>query len=251
MRIPLVTLFTILILVTSCKSTKTLVGKDNVVKERVALKNYRDLQPQFKTINGKIKAVYETEDDNQSLNITYRIEKDKTIWMSAKLMGLLTMAKVKITPDEVQFYEKINKTYFKGDFSLAKKYLGIQVGFEQLQNLLLGINFYKLKTKDLDYLAPNFISITEPDPKLIFTAVIDAKKFQLQQQTLARVDRSLEVSYKQYRFMNGFFYPEDLLILAKENNKTVSIKLNFRSASLNEDLSFPFSIPSNYKPMEL
>ena len=238
-------------LISSCKSTKSLSKEKDVVSERVALKNYQNNQPDFKTINGKIKAIYASEDDTQSLNITYRIEKDKTIWLSAKLMGLLTVAKVLVTPEEVMFYEKINKTYFKGDFSIAKKYLGVEINFEQLQNLLLGINFYPLKKKSLYYSAPNFVSLTEAQPLMVFKAVLDANQFRLSEQSLDKQNRSLQVNYDKFRKLNQQFFPEELRILAKENQSVIHIDLDFKSVTLNEDLRFPFSIPSNYKPIEL
>lgn len=244
-------LFGLALAMSSCKSSKGLVKDTDVVSERVALKNYKQNLPEFKTLSGKIKASYESGDDAQSLNITYRIEKDKTIWLSAKLMGLLTVAKVLITPEEVQFYEKINHTYFKGDFSIAQKYLGVTVNFEQLQNLLLGVNFYPIKKKSLYYNAPDFVSFEEAEPLLIFTAILDARQFRLKEQKLAKKDRSLHVIYKEFRRLNSYQFPKDIFILANENEASVRINLDFKSASLNESLSFPFSIPSNYKPVEL
>ena len=38
--------------------------------------------------------------------------------------------KVKITPDRVQMYNKIDKTYFDGDFSLIKQLLGVDLIFQ-------------------------------------------------------------------------------------------------------------------------
>ena len=75
-----------------------------------------------------------------------KIEKDKKIWLSASVFGF-PVAKGVITPDKVQYYVKINKTYFDGDFSEIQKIFGVPLDFTMLQNLLLGDRLFEMKAK--------------------------------------------------------------------------------------------------------
>ena len=55
------------------------------------------------------------------------------------------MAKALITPSKVSYYEKINNTYFEGDFSMLSNWLGTDLNFNKVQNLLIGEAFDDLR----------------------------------------------------------------------------------------------------------
>ncbi len=78
------------------------------------------------------------------MTVNFRMKKDDTIWMSGQLLGI-PLAKVMITPNSVQFYEKITRTYFDGDFRLLSDLLGTPLDFQKVQNLLLGQTIYDLR----------------------------------------------------------------------------------------------------------
>ena len=80
-----------------------------------------------------MKIEYIEKDRSEGTTVSLRIEKDKTIWMSK-----LGLVKALITPTRVAFYNKLDNTYFDGDFSYLNKLLGTELNFEMVQNLLLG-----------------------------------------------------------------------------------------------------------------
>lgn len=57
--------------------------------------------------------------------------------VSIRFLGI-TMAKALITPKEVKYYEKINGTYFEGDYASLSEWLGTDLDFNKIQNMLLG-----------------------------------------------------------------------------------------------------------------
>lgn len=238
-------------LLTSCGTKKGASGLDKPVSERVALKNYENNSPEFESISGKMKVSYKSEKDAQSLSINYRILKDEKIWLSAKIMGLIPVAKVLITPEKVQYYEKLDKTYFDGDFRIAKEYLGLEIDFEQIQNLLIGQSLEPLKKKHMFYSENEYVNINELKNFLIFTAKISSSNFLLAEQGLSQQNRDLKVFYKDYIQDENNYFPNEIVILAKENDDLVEIKIDYKSRSLNRKLSFPFSVPSSYKPAKL
>jgi len=124
-------------LLISCK-TKIVEGSTAVaMSSKNIVKNHYEHEFDKKTINARLKAVYTESDNLQTVTIKLRLEKDKTIWMSGTMLGI-PFAKIIITPTNVQFYEKLNKTFFVGDFTLLSDFLGTDVNFEILQNLLIG-----------------------------------------------------------------------------------------------------------------
>jgi hypothetical protein len=57
------------------------------------------------------------------------------------------MAKASITPTSVSYYEKIKGTYFEGDFSALSQWLGTDLDFNKIQNMLLGEAAHENATK--------------------------------------------------------------------------------------------------------
>jgi 3-isopropylmalate dehydratase small subunit len=51
--------------------------------------------------------------------------------------------------------------------------------------------------------------------------------------------------------VNKEIVPEVINIVAVEDNSEVKIDLEYKSVSLNEDIRFPFEIPSGYKEIRL
>lgn len=241
----------VFLILAGCKSSKVASGDSREKSARVVLRNFEDNLADFKTANGKIKAGYKTEDDSQSINITYRIEKDKAIWMSAKVMGLLPVAKVYITPDRFQYYEKINRTSFDGDFSMAKDFLGVEVDFENLQNLLIGRPMYELKKNQMIFDDNTYIFLQNIKSILAYSAMIDSRQFEIKSQSLRNQNNeSLNIEYSRFQSIDQSKFPSKLKMTAKKDDEIISIDIEYRSVIFDEELSFPFSIPSNYERLE-
>ena len=54
------------------------------------------------------------------------------------------MVRLKITPEKVQMYNKIDRTYFDGDFNLIEDFLGVELSFTHIENLLFGHTIFQL-----------------------------------------------------------------------------------------------------------
>src|SRR4029078_1074206 len=136
-----------LVFLVSCKAKKAVVTKTEpsmeVSAEKVIASHY-GLKNDFKTLY--LKADVRYRDDNQSQNVSaeIKIQKNEKILLSIRFLGI-TMAKALITPTEVKYYEKINGNYFEGDFSTLSKWLGTDLDFFKIQNLLIGEALEDLK----------------------------------------------------------------------------------------------------------
>jgi hypothetical protein len=115
MRIIFIILGIFLVLTaTSCRSKKGI--SDNFTAKPLSVenvvKNYEHHTFGQQTIKAKINVDYNDGKTEQSFIANLRMEKDKTIWITATLLGI-PLVKALITPEKVSYYEKINETYFE------------------------------------------------------------------------------------------------------------------------------------------
>lgn len=247
--------YSILLLILSfafgCKSSQGVVSSGVLNKEATAkylIKENSKQETKFKTLQSKVKIDYTQDNKSQGYTVNLRIEKDKTIWISATL-GL---ARAMITPKRVQFYDKINNQFFDGDYTLISDLLGVELDFKKLQSLLLGEAIFRLK--DDTYVASTQEASYVLQPKqqkalLELFYLLNVSHFKMDSQQLYQplTRRILQVDYKSYQEVNNQILPEYMHIFAVENNEEVSIDMEFKSVSLNEAIRFPFKIPSGYK----
>lgn len=243
------------VIVISCGSGRTkkgIVTKDAEAAGIIA-KHYEN-EADFETLNAKLRTVYQTEDKTQSVNLNFRMEKDKTIWISATILGF-PMAKAYITPTSVSYYEKIGKTYFEGDFSLISDILGTPLDFEKLQNLLLGQAIYDLRTEEYEFSQTprgyQFLPVKDDFIKKMFLLNTGNLKAEAQQLAQEEENRSVTVTYASYQEISGRLFPRNISIIANEGAKNTHIDLTYRSLEVNTELSFPFEIPSGYEEISV
>lgn len=245
----------LLLLANSCKSSKTFVGNGDVnsnLSAKQLIKVVERNNADFKTFQSRLNLEYSEGKKSQSFNFTLRIEKDKTIWLNATL-GL---ARAMITPEKVQFYYKINNEYFDGDYRILSDILGAELDFYQLQSLLLGESVLNLDkgTYNLSNKA-NSYGLQPKQQQALYNLLVlfNPSHFRMDGFEISqpKENRLLIAEYKSYQKVKNKLFPEQIEIQATEDNESVFIKLEIKSISLDEDLRFPFRIPSGYKEIVL
>ncbi|MCB0425817.1 MAG: DUF4292 domain-containing protein [Mangrovimonas sp.] len=240
--------------VVGCKSSRTLTSTSTnfSLSKKQVIKEHQKLTPNFKTLQSKIKIDYKRGDDEHSYSATLRIEKDKAIWINSTL----SVVRVMITPDRVSFYNKLDNTYFDGDFSYLSDLLGTQIDFTKAQNILLGETVYDLKQDDYVLSTHEKSYLLQPkEQKQLFEIffLINPAHFRLDSQQVAQnlEQRMMEVDYITYQEVGKQVFPEKLKVYSVEKSNETIIGLEFKSITLNEDLNFPYKIPSGFKQLEL
>jgi hypothetical protein len=250
-------IFLIIVVSTSfgCKSTKSLTStgsvKENISAKQIIKENQKQ-KADFKTLQAKVKIDYTEGDKANGVSVNLRIEKDKVIWLSAPL----GVARVMITPQKVSYYNKWENEYFDGDYTLLSALLGIDLDFEKVQNLLLGETLFNLKSDN--YLASNNEAsyILQPENQQALFEIfylLNPGHFKLDSQQLSQPlkKRFLQIDYKMYQLVDKQIFPEIMNIVAVELNDEVKIDLEFKSMTINEEIRFPFDIPSGYKEIQI
>lgn len=219
------------------------------------INSHYDTHFDFETLSARLKVKYKDPHTSQGLSVSLRMEKDKAIWMSASVLGI-SLAKALITPKRVQYYEKIDGTYFDGDFKLLSALLGTDLNFEQVQALLLGQPIYDLRNANYsaETLEQNYVVVPKQQQKLFeLFFFLNPRQFTMQQQRLTQKiqDRQLTINYGDFKNQTIGLLPEHVTIRAQEGEKVTEIDIQYRSLDVNGEVSFPFSIPSGYKEIEL
>jgi hypothetical protein len=251
-------LFTLLLLLASCKGVKGVSGSETAnagLQSKDIIATHILASPRFNTMAGRIKVEYEDEKKSQSITVSLRMEKDKKIWIKASILGI-TLAKVMITPESVGYYETLSNSYFDGDFTLLSEWLGTEVDFEKTQAILLGQTMFELnKSTYISQVVNNKYKLL-PKQQLenfIHSLFLNPDNFKVASASIAqpREDRMLTVNYGPYQIIEGGYFPSEVSINSIEGDDRTRIDVTYRKIDLNVDVSFPFSIPRGYEQIDL
>jgi hypothetical protein len=237
----------------SCTAKKVLVAETNLnnelTSEKIIEKHYND-KMSFSTLYIKSSASY--KDDKQSQNVTaeIKVKKNEKILISIRFLGI-TLAKALITPDKVQYYEKINGSYFEGNYAALSQWLGTDLDFQKVQNMLIGESFDDLKIGKYDAILEDklYKLSASSNTGINKTFYLGSDTFLVKKQEISQTaqGRKLQVSYPDRKEASEAFLPLRIAIEAIQNSGKTNININYNSVSFNEDLSFPYSVPESYE----
>jgi hypothetical protein len=243
------------LIVVSCKTKAKVITEiksidSNSMNAGRIIKNYYNNKSEFSTLYIKSNVRYSDAKQTQNVTAEIKIKNNEQILVSIRFLGI-TMAKALITPTSVSYYEKINGSYFEGDFSTLSQWLGTDLDYKKIQNMLIGQAMDDLtKGKYQDSLVDQTYrleDISNKDTKKQF--FFDAQKFLLNKQevTQAEKNRTITVSYSDSKLYNESVFPSNVVINASQDNGITEINLGYSTISINEELSFPYSVPNGYK----
>ena len=245
----------LIVFLIGCKSKQsvaTAAANDNIEVTKIINGHYKN-EHDFSTLNIRANAKYEDEKQSHSMNADIRIKKDEIIWINIKFLGI-PMAKAMITPTKVSYYEKINNTYFEGDFSMLSNWLGTDLDFQKVQNLFLGKAIDDLtKDKWVSEVVEKMFKLSLPNGSDVSKEFyFEGANYLLKKETISQSsqNRNLEICYPSYKEEKGMFLPNEINIKAEQKDK-VTIDIEYKNTTFNENLSYPFSIPSGYTAVEI
>lgn len=248
------TLILLIVFMFSCKSTKTISsGEANYnLSTRQLLKENAKQAPNFKTLQSKLKITLLQKGKSQTHSVNFRVKKDEMLWINAPFSVIRAL----VTPDKVSFYNKLDNTYFDGDYKYLSDLLGTKLDFEKVQNLLLGEAIYNLNTSEYKASVNDGSYVVQPKKQrelfeIFFLIDPSIFKVKSQQITQPKEQRHLQIDYMAHQEVEKQILPALIKVIAVEANEEVILNLEFKNVSLNEDLRFPFKIPSGFKEIEL
>ena len=196
---------------------------------------------------------YEDHNGKQpDVNAFIRMKKDSVIWISFSATFLNIEAfRILITKNKITIINKLKKEYEEHPFSYVEDIAKIPLDFNVLQDLIIGnpiyigdkITSYKLTENHIllstiGKYFKNLLTVTAENNNLVERSKLDDIDVNL--------NRTADLTYGEYENKTGFYFSTYREITVAEKTK-VDITLNFKQYDFNNDLSFPFSIPKNYK----
>lgn len=245
------------VLAVSCKSKlpiaekKALAQLAQPVADTTRIKgNYFENQLDFSSAYIKCNAHYETDKQAQNVTAEIKIKKDEKIIISVRFLGI-TMAKALITPTQVQYYEKLNGSYFDGNFEAISQFVGTDLNFQKLQNVLIGQAIEAFPSSEcISSTADNLIKVEKDNGAAAFiTYFFDAVNWRLQKQIIQQQaqERLLTVSYPRFSSYNNLILPANIVVNAIQKQAKMNLDIEYTDVSLNEELTFPYAVPEGYK----
>lgn len=259
MALPLRTALRLMVLVSlsfflSCKSTKVLAdGKaDDNISAKTIVKNHYANTTNFNTLTGKMRIDYSDGESSQGVSVSLRMEKDKAIWMSAPL----GMVKVYITPGRVTFYNKLQNEYFDGNFEYLSNFLGTELDFKQVQNMLMGQALFNLREAKYDASVVNGDYQLKPKKAMDLFKVmfqIEPKNFKMASQQLSQPlkKRLLQVNYTDYQKIGKYILPQRIAVAAIEGEERKTVDIEYKNIEFDQPINFPYKIPKGFKEISL
>ncbi|MBL0340283.1 MAG: DUF4292 domain-containing protein [Bacteroidetes bacterium] len=187
------------------------------------------------------------------------------MWISVSPLLGIEVARVMITRDTVKFMDRLNNKYSVSDFDFLNKLLHMNVDFDILQGILTGNLFaYKKNKFNSVYLEDKYYilstlskrklkrSLEDADPSkpIIQDLYIDGLTYRITHLSVEdqKTDKSLLTDYSDHRQTEGGLFPfhSHTEIIAEKN---VKIEIDYSKITLNNNLEFPFNIPSGYEKM--
>ena len=206
----------------------------------------------FRTFSAKVKVNFEGFDGkNYDFNAFIRIEKDKIIWVLINAGFGIEAFRIKVTPDSVKVISKLEKTVRLRSVSYLREIAHLPVDFQVLQDLLVGnpvyldsgsISFYRKDENEVSLMSVgelirNYITLNGNDYTVKHSKLDDLDEMSA---------RTCDISSSDYEKRDTFYFSTFRKISVAEKTK-LDIQLGFKQYSFNETLSFPFTIPKNYK----
>ena len=230
----------------ACKSLqKSNLNKTAKIDKNQLIQLLNEKRFAAKTFESRCKIVYNDSVQNFSGNGKIKILKDSIIWGSINFMGI-PMVKFYITPHRIQYYNKINKEYYDGDFEFIRNEFGIDLTFSNLQNIFTGdiidtnhLDNFLFKRKKYYYL------LYKKSPVRLDSIKIGANHKVLSEKLLYQ-NHFAGLSYTGYQKIHDEILPEKISF---HTNTGIQLIITYKHPLVNNELRFPFSIPENFTPV--
>jgi len=254
-----------IIILASCRSTKkiqTAIEKKDTVETVTtpkidttqlinnALLTLKNNRIDYKTFSAKVDVDYRGGDDKHyDVNANLRMHKDSLIWISVNAVFGIEAMRLLINKDSVFLLDKLNKTYLTRSIDYLQEVSGLPLTLSNLQDILAGNPVFidSVVSYSNDNSTISLLSIGKTFKNLV---TINGEKNVLVHSKLDDLDitrsRTADLNYDDYENKKGKSFSSKRRITVAEKNK-LDISLNFKQYEFNDDLSFPFSIPKNYK----
>lgn len=268
-KLLLILFVSLAIFTSSCKSKKHIL-KTSIKEHGFSYLYAKMLENQmtFDYLSAKFTLVYGQGKNTTNLRGQIRIKDDSLIWMSITPALGIEAARVLLTNDSIKFINRLNKTYFSGEYNLVDSLLNTTIDYSLLQSMLIGndltqYDINKFRSSVDNGLYRMTIRERRKIRRYIKSGEIDTRVLVQQiwlypdTYRIARIDvkergedenNKLQVYYSDYIKIDDQLFPSKIRIKIT-SHKSIVIDLDFNKITLNNPLNFPFRIPGKYEKL--
>lgn len=206
----------------------------------------------YTTFSGRAKMHYEGMGQKQDFTTNFRVYKDSVIWASVSALGgMVNVARAVITKDSIFVVSYLEKKAYVMAIEETDKLLPAAVDYGIMQNFIIGEALSK---------SGNLVDVLEfgnlLNLQVMSNDIIQQVYFNKADSTMnslqmiankGRGSLAGMIQYGAYEKVDSRKFAKDRVINLNSDGMRYYMTMNFNKVSFDEELSFPFSIPSSYR----
>lgn len=206
----------------------------------------------FKTFTAKVNIDYkDATNKSYNVNATLRMYKDSAIWISANALLGIEAIRAYITKDSVKILDKLNKVYTARSMEFLQEQTDMPLNLSIMQDLIVGNPVFldtassyarnmpagTVTMLSIGRMFKHLLTLNEGDMTIAHSKIDDVNH---------SLSRTADITYDEYDRKTGLPFATKRQLLLSEAKK-LNIMLDFRQYDFEKEVSFPFSVPKNYK----
>jgi len=241
----------------ACKSKKNIIANINIEKnnsvennKKAIFENIKLQQSTYNYISCKGECEYNDGKNTYNFDIQLEMEKDNFIFVKATYLLGIEVARMYITPEQIQIINHFEKTNTLAKYDYLKKYSSANLAFKNIENLILGNAIFNQSETNstLDSSETKYIVKTILETTLQQSEYNKIKIFKIESNILEDMVKNqvFDLKYGQYTENGTDFYPTEIAInIRAEKNLGCNMKLyNFAYVKKKDPL---IRVPASYK----
>jgi len=263
-------ILSVLLLFSACTTQKNINRKPLKEEgENYLISKMQENESKFTTLKSRVLLTVVNDGRPIDMKANIRIRQDSAIWVSLTIGIGLEAARILLTKDSVLFINRLDKTFFAGNYDFVNQMINAKVDFDIIQALLTGNDFkwysyqdLKAKVSKSQYQLESthrrklkkYVKSTSDDTQVVYQSMwLNSKNFKIEQIKIKEIkneNRKINAEYSKFEDFNGQLLPTqyDIKISA---DKVVEIDATLTRIKLNEFIKFPFNIPSKYEEIKM
>ena len=257
-----------ILIIWSCHPQKQIIKEP--IKEKGAEYLFEQLKKNefiFENINVKFSSNVTYNKNSNSFNGNLRIKKDSIIWISVTpALGIEAM-RLMINIDSAKLINRLNSTYYIGDFKYFNNLIKANLDYDMLQSLLIGNDFstyetpennvfkasvegkyYLLSTVGRGKLKKHLKSKDDSSKVIIQDIWIDPDNYKITKIRVKdpKANQKVEATYSDFQSVDSMLYPSKISYLISDEKTKMEINIENTRITTTGLIEFPFNISSKY-----
>ncbi len=236
--------------------------------ESYLLEKMSAAETKFTSLNTRINITLVDEKKSKTnLNGQLRILKDSIIWISLSPALGIEAARLVLTQDSIKFINRLDKTYFVGDFNFVNQIFGTTLDFDMVQAIITGNDMenydkenFRGSIDQLEYKlsATNrlkrkkILKQTDTPNVLVQNIWLDPSTFKITRINLKEFNNEnikLQATYSDFETINNQLIPQSIQF-ELHGGKKLNLFFNYSKIEIDNRLSFPFKVPDSFNKMK-